>query len=444
MTNILFPNDFIFGVATSSYQIEGAVNKDGRGESIWDRFSATAGNIYDGSSGEVACNHYELWQNDLDLIKDLGFQAYRFSIAWPRILPEGRGKINQKGLDFYDRLVDGLLERGLEPHVTLYHWDLPQKLQDNGGWLNRYTVSAFSEYADTVTKRLGNRVRSYATLNEPWCSSYLGYGNGHHAPGLADKKMFLQAAHNLLLAHGSALPPMRSNAPESQHGIVLNFSPAYPASDKKEDIMAAKRQKGFQYEWFLDPILKAKYPALMLEAYQNDLPEIKPDDLTTIAAKIDFLGVNMYTRSLVKYSKDKWLNMDNVIEDVPRTAMGWEIFPDGLEQLLIDLNNDYKLPPVFITENGAAFDDKLINGRIKDQNRIDFYQGHLKAVSNAIQRGVDVRGYFAWSFMDNFEWAFGYEKRFGIVFVDFETQKRTPKDSAKWFTELLQNIKSKP
>lgn len=441
MTDFSFPKDFVFGVATSSYQIEGAVDKDGRGASIWDSFASISGNISDNSSGAVACNHYNLWQSDIDLIKELGFKAYRFSIAWPRIFPDGRGKINQKGLDFYDRLVDGLLELGLElePHATLYHWDLPQKLEDNGGWLNRDIVPTFVEYADTITSCLSDRVSSYATLNEPFISAYLGYGNGAHAPGLADNKFFLEAAHNLLLAHGSAIPVMRNNAPEAKHGIVLNFGPAYPATDSPKDIMAAKTYSGFQYKWFLDPLLKASYPKLMLDAYAEYLPSIQDNDLDTIAVKIDFLGVNMYTRYIIEHDENSWLNLNTVNNDAPRTAMGWEIYPDGLEHLLIYLNKEYKLPVIFITENGAAFDDVLEDGNVHDNARIDYFKGHLKAVSNAMKQGVDVKGYFAWSFMDNFEWSFGYEKRFGIIYVDFKTQERFPKDSAKWFSKFLKN-----
>ncbi|MEM7738376.1 MAG: GH1 family beta-glucosidase [Deinococcota bacterium] len=438
-----FPADFTWGVATSAYQIEGATETDGRGASIWDTFSATPGKTHGGHSGKVACNHYELWQQDLDLIRNLGVQAYRFSIAWPRIYPQGRGQLNPKGLDFYDQVVDGLLARNIEPHVTLYHWDLPQALEDKDGWLNRDIVPTFVDYAHTITERLGDRVTSFATLNEPWCSSFLGYGIGVHAPGIQDKASFLQAAHHLLLAHGEAIPVMRETAPNAQHGIVLNFEPAYPATDKEEDTLAAARYEGFYFKWYLEPLLKGSYPDDMLELYDDNLPDIQSADMARMAAPLDFLGINMYTRAVVTSDPSADLQFRQVrIDEVPRTAMDWEIYPEGLEQLLVNLHNDYELPPLFITENGAAFDDILRDGEVNDNVRIDYLERHLEAVSNAIQQGVDIRGYFAWSLMDNFEWAFGYDKRFGIVHVDYDTQTRTLKNSAKWYTEMIQQQRS--
>ena len=438
MSKLTFPKTFTWGVATSSYQIEGAINEDGRKPSIWDTFSNTPGKTHNGDSGAVACEHYHRWQDDLDLIKSLGVNAYRFSVAWPRIKPDGTGPTNPKGLEFYDRLVDGMLERGIKPFCTLYHWDLPQVLEDAGGWLNRDTVDAFVEYADVVTGALGDRVTSYATLNEPWCSAFLGYAIGHHAPGIQDMKKSLQATHHLLLAHGSALPVMRANAPEAQHGIVLNLMQVYPETQSAADVEAARRFDAFHDLLYLDPLFKGSYPQDVIEGLGDLAPDVQDGDLKTIAAPIDFLGLNYYTPAFVKDAPDApYPHAEGVEHDnVERTDMGWEVYPQGLEDLLLRLKRDYDLP-LFITENGAAYPDELENNHVHDSARVRYFEQHLNATANAIAKGADVRGYFAWSLMDNFEWAFGYDKRFGIVHVDFNTQVRTLKDSAHYYRDVI-------
>ena len=426
-----FPDHFLFGVATSSYQIEGAAHEDGRGASIWDTFCAEPGRVLDASNGDVACDHYHLWPSDLDLIRSLGADAYRFSIAWPRIQPDGKGAINPAGLDFYERLVDGMLERGLQPYATLYHWDLPQTLQDEGGWANRDTAFRFAEYARVVAERLGSRVQSYATLNEPWCSSILSYEIGEHAPGLRDRKLALAAAHHLMLGHGEAIAAMRGIVPDTKLGIVLNLQPAYPASDRPEDVAAARFSDGSFNRWFLDPILRAEYPADMWEAYGENVPHVHEGDLTRIAQPIDFLGVNYYSRSVngaagsVKPAESSY------------THMGWEVYPQGLTDLLVRLKDEYPVSSLYITENGAAYPDRLSGSEVHDPERVKYFQLHLAAVAEAVQQGVPVDGYFAWSLMDNFEWAHGYDKRFGLVYVDYATQQRTLKDSARWYQGLL-------
>ncbi|TDE85607.1 GH1 family beta-glucosidase [Deinococcus sp. S9] len=427
-----FPAGFTFGVATSAYQIEGATSEDGRGPSIWDTFCREPGRIRDGSSGDVACDHYHRWEADLDLIAALGVNAYRFSVAWPRVQPDGRGPVNAAGLDFYERLTDGLLARGIEPHVTLYHWDLPQPLQDTGGWPNRDTAERFAEYSAAVAGRLGDRVRSYATLNEPWCSSILSYEIGEHAPGLRDRRLALAAAHGLLLGHGLALPELRRQAPHAAAGIVLNLGPQMPASDRPEDVAAARLADGRFNRWFLEPLLRGEYPRDVWEACSADVPEVREGDLALIAAPLDFLGVNYYSRGVLSASGG------GVPAGAPVTAMGWEIYPQGLTDLLLRLQADYpSLPPILITENGAAFTDRLEDGRVHDPERVRYLQTHLAALRRALDAGVDVRGYFAWSLMDNFEWAYGYEKRFGLVYVDYPTQTRVLKDSGHWYRQFL-------
>ncbi|EYB68124.1 Beta-glucosidase [Deinococcus phoenicis] len=427
-----FPANFTFGVATSSYQIEGAAFEDGRGPSIWDTFCREPGRIRDGSRGDVACDHYHRWEADLDLIASLGVDAYRFSVAWPRVQPSGSGPVNAAGLDFYERLTDGLLARGVAPHVTLYHWDLPQPLQDAGGWTNRETAHRFAEYGAAVAGRLGSRVKSYATLNEPWCSSVLSYEIGEHAPGLQDRRLALAAAHGLLLGHGLALPEVRRLAPASQAGIVLNLGPQMPASDQPGDRAAARLADGRLNRWFLDPLLCGAYPQDVWDACGADVPEVREGDLALIAAPLDFLGVNYYSRGVLGAAGG------SVPAGASVTDMGWEIYPQGLTDLLTRLKADYPtLPPVVITENGAAFADQLQGGQVHDPARVQYLQTHLEALRQALAAGVDVRGYFAWSLMDNFEWAYGYEKRFGLVYVDYPTQTRILKDSAHWYRQFL-------
>ena len=431
----LLSSDFIFGVATSSFQIEGSA--DSREPSIWDTFCAEPGRIKDNSNGLVACEHVKHWRDDLALIKSLGVDAYRFSIAWGRVI-RADGSINAAGLQFYVDLVDTLQRDGIQAHVTLYHWDLPQYLEDRGGWLNRDTAFRFAEYAEVIGRALGNKVVSYATINEPFCSAYLSYEAGIHAPGHKNRQQGRQAAHHLLLAHGLALPILRQHAPAAQHGIVLNFSPCHPASDSSDDRRAAATAHAYHNLWYLQPLLQRSYPALLHELAPHEQPLVQPGDMDIIAQPLDFLGVNYYTRTVFR-AKNNWFS-DVPPQDSagkPLTCMGWEVYPQGLTEILIELKRSFaNLPPIYITENGAAFPDHLVNGAIDDHTRIDYYQTHLLAVHQSIEAGVDISAYFAWSLLDNFEWAEGYTKRFGIVYVDFDSQERILKSSARALQQL--------
>jgi beta-glucosidase len=436
-TEDAFPSDFVWGAATAAYQVEGAVREDGRGESIWDRFSATPGKVVNGDTGAVACDSYHRHGEDMRLIRELGLDAFRFSISWPRILPDGRGRVNAAGLDFYDRALDELLESGIEPYVTLYHWDLPQALEDAGGWPARDTVEAFAEFVEVVVSRLGDRVPNWITQNEPWVVSWLGYGLGEHAPGRTSEVDALAAAHHVLLAHGRAAQVLRREAPQARVGVTVDLYPMYPLTDADADVAAARLLDGSRNRWFLDPIFGRGYPADMLEQYAGILPRIEEGDLGAIAAPLDFLGVNYYSRTVVRAGLDP---ASPVVVDVPgaeRTEMGWEVYPDGLKDLLVRLHRDYELPDVYITENGAAYPDDRRNGNVSDPKRISYVERHLAALRDAIAEGVPVRGYFVWSLLDNFEWAFGFSRRFGIVYVDFETLERVPKDSFKWYRDFI-------
>jgi beta-glucosidase len=427
-----FPSDFVWGAATAAYQVEGAATEDGRGESIWDRFSATPGKVVNGDTGAVACDTYHRYAEDIGLMRSLGIGAFRLSVAWPRILPEGRGRVNQPGLDFYDRLVDDLLANGLDPYVTLYHWDLPQVLEDRGGWPERETVEAFTEYTEIVVSRLGDRVRHWITQNEPWVASWLGYGQGVHAPGRKSDNDALAAGHHILLAHGRAAEVLRREAPTSEVGIAIDLVPMYPFSDTEADVEAARREDGFRNRWFLEPVLGRGYPDDMLERHAEILPPIADGDMATIAAPLDFLGINYYTRNVVRANGGEVR-----AEGSEHTEMGWEVYPDGLYRLLVDLQAAYEPPELYITENGAAFPDARENGRVPDARRVSYLEGHLDAVAAAIAEGVPVRGYFLWSLLDNFEWAFGYSRRFGIVYVDFDTLERVPKNSFTWYRDFI-------
>lgn len=446
MTYLQFPSTFLWGTATSSYQIEGAAREDGRGESIWDRFSHTPGKIEDGSTGDVACDHYHRWQDDIALMKGLGMQAYRFSVAWPRILPEGRGRINQAGLDFYSRLVDGLLDAGITPFATLYHWDLPQALQDRGGWPARATAEAFVEYADVVSQALGDRVKHWITHNEPWCASILSYQIGEHAPGLHNWPAALSAAHHLLLSHGWAVPVLRRNSPGAEVGITLNFTPATPASQRPEDIEACSQFDGYFNRWFIDPVYRGTYPQDMVEAYteRGHLPAgglsfVRGGDMEAIATPTDFLGVNYYTRAVIG-ATEQGRSEPEVAEmfNVERTEMGWEVYPEGIYDLLVRLHNEYRPARLYVTENGASYSDGPGNdGQVMDERRQRYLRDHFAACKRAIDEGVPLAGFFVWSLMDNFEWAKGYTQRFGIVWVDYETQQRLPKKSALWYSRVI-------
>lgn len=440
-----FPADFVWGVATSSYQIEGAIHADGRGESIWDRFCAQKGTIADGTSGEFACDHYNRWASDVAMMAELSVQAYRFSIAWPRILPAGRGKVVPAGLDFYDRLVDGLLAKGIEPWITLYHWDLPQALEDEGGWTARSTAEAFVDYARVVAERLGDRCKRWITHNEPWCASVLGYLNGEHAPGLKDNHAHLTSSHHILLSHGWAVPVIRDAVPDAEVGITLNLCPAVPASPSSADQAATTRFDAWFNRWYLDPISGRGYPQDLLEAYKaeqyiDDWSFIQPGDLEAMGARNDFLGINYYSRGIIR--SDKVPEEENAPAEITSqgepTDMGWEVWPQALQDLLERVHADYDFPAIYITENGAAYDTPPDDeGRVHDTRRRAYFQGHLAASHRAIASGVPLKGYFGWSLMDNFEWAFGYEKRFGLVWVDYETQQRIPKESALWYRDVI-------
>ena len=434
-----FGPGFLWGCATSSYQIEGARDADGRAESIWDRFAATPGRIRDGSSGAVACDHYHRWPEDLDIARDLGLSAYRFSIAWPRIF-DGSGRApNAKGLDFYERLVDGMLERGLQPWATLYHWDLPQWLQERGGWAERATVDAFAELADAVTRRLGDRVRHWITHNEPWCTAMIGNYEGWHAPGLTDFGTALQVAHHVLLSHGKAVPVIRANVPDAQVGISLSLHPLRPASADPRDAAAMARHDGLRYRWFLDPLYGRGYPAATLAQVGAAAPTVLPGDLDAIAVPTDFLGVNYYFPETVAHAPGHG-PLDARIEAAQGevTAMGWPVAPQGLSELLARIDGDYRPGPMYVTENGACYDDEVgPDGSVRDVGRRRYLMRHLAALRQAVDDGVPVRGYFAWSLLDNFEWAEGYLRRFGLVHVDYATQQRRLKDSAKWYRAFL-------
>jgi beta-glucosidase len=433
---------FVWGAATAAFQIEGATKVDGRGESIWDRFAATKGKVAFGDTGDPACEHYYRWREDLDLMKSLGLEGYRFSISWPRIQPTGRGPANTRGLDFYRALVEGMLERGIRPLATLYHWDLPQALEDEGGWGSRDVVDRFTEYAAILFDHLGDLVPDWITHNEPWVTSFLGYAYGTKAPGVTDWPTALRAAHHSLLAHGSAVKAYRAGNGTGNIGITLDLTVAKPASASPADVAAAARRDGYQNRWFLDPIFRRSYPADMVELYEERLGAldfVRDGDLELIAQPIDFLGINFYRPNVVEAAEDdSVLGLTELDLDAEHTAMGWPIVPSSFTELLVRLDRDYGGVPFVITENGAAFEDRLDGADVvEDDRRVAYLAGHIEAVQRAREQGVDVRGYYVWSLLDNFEWEHGYGKRFGIVFVDFPTQRRIPKRSALWYRDLI-------
>lgn len=445
MTFDAFPSGFLWGAATSAAQIEGSAGADGRGESIWDRYAAVPGNIEDGSSPAVACDHYRRWREDVGLMQWLGLGAYRFSIAWPRILPRGRGPINARGLDFYDALVDGLLAAGIRPFVTLYHWDLPQALEDRGGWGVRETADAFVEYTAAVSERLGDRVRHWATHNEPWCIATLGHEEGKHAPGHRDPAEALRVAHHLLVSHGRAVRVLRENSRGAEVGIVLNLVPVAAESDSAADRDAARRFDGAFNRWYLDPIFRGRYPedAVADRVRRGhlagpELPFVVDGDLAAAAEPIDFLGVNYYSRLVVRAGADGEPVAVAMVAPEALTDMAWEVFPDALDPLLIRLSREYAPRRLYITENGAAYTDHAgPDGRVRDARRVAFLEGHLAAARRALDAGVPLAGYFAWSLLDNFEWAHGYAKRFGLFEVDFASQRRTPRESAHRYRQII-------
>jgi beta-glucosidase len=460
-----FPTGFVWGSATASYQIEGAVAEDGRRPSIWDTFSHTAGKVRNDDTGDVACDHYHRMPEDIAIMAELGLQAYRFSVAWPRIVPTGSGGVNRAGIDFYSRLVDELLARDIAPLVTLYHWDLPQPLEDDGGWTNRATAERFAEYAAVVGQALGDRVSTFTTLNEPWCSAYLGYASGVHAPGRTSNADALSAVHHLNLAHGLGSTALRSVLPRSgKVSVTLNLAQVRPASDSAEDLDAARHVDGLSNRIFLDPMLRGRYPADVLDDLQHitDWSFIRDGDTELINTPLDVLGINYYsparvaaaTPELLGQLAGRWVNDPSgtdgptaypgtdlavsIPQDGPYTAMRWRIEPSSLTELLVRVHRDYPDLALMITENGAAFDDVVAgDGAVHDTDRISYLHGHLGAVHDAIAAGVDLRGYFVWSLMDNFEWAWGYSKRFGIVHVDYPTGERLIKDSARWYRDVI-------
>jgi beta-glucosidase len=449
----VIPRDFIFGVATSAHQIEGATREDGRGECIWDRYSATPGKIEDASNASVACDHYHRWRDDLGLMRELGVDAYRFSIAWPRIFPTGTGAVNEAGLAFYDRLVDALLEAKIRPFVTLYHWDLPQALQDVGGWTARSVVPAFERFTEAVARRLGDRVQDWVTINEPWCISVLGHAEGKHAPGHESWTEALLAAHHTLLAHGRAVKLLRRWSQGARVGIALNLVPGVPASESAWDAEACRQFDGGFNRWYLDPIYGRGYPADAVEDLvaagrlaSAELPFVQPGDLEDMATPTDFLGVNYYSRGIIRSrAVPESENAPRKVQEPSKDAltdMGWEVWAPGLTDLLVRVHRDYSPKSIYVTENGAAYSTGPgADGRIHDPLRVSYLETHLAEVERSIALGVPLLGYFHWSLLDNFEWGHGYTKRFGLAWVDYETGRRTLKDSGLRYAELIRQTR---
>jgi beta-glucosidase len=451
---VTFPPDFLWGAATAAYQIEGAANEDGRAPSIWDTFSHTPGQVIEGHTGDVACDHYHRFRDDVRLMARLGLKSYRFSVSWPRVQPAGSGRANQQGLDFYRRLVDELLANDIEPWLTLYHWDLPQTIEDAGGWPARDTAARFAEYAALTHSALGDRVRYWTTLNEPWCSAFLGYGSGTHAPGVRDGAAAVRAAHHLMLGHGLAVRAMRAARPDHELGITLNLYPVSPQTESPGDLDAARRIDGLANRFFLDPVLLGEYPADVVADLREvtDFEHVHDDDLAVISTPLSVLGINYYSRNVVAAPRDgvapepyrrapsSWPGSEKVrfvTRGVPVTDMGWEIDAPGLVETLQRVHRDYPDVPLAVTENGAAFVDRLVDGVVDDPDRVAYFDSHLRACHEAIASGVPLRGYFVWSLMDNFEWAWGYTKRFGMIYVDYDSQLRIPKSSARWYAEVI-------
>jgi beta-glucosidase len=446
---VRFPPDFLWGAATAAYQIEGAAAAGGRSPSIWDEFSRKPGAVAGGDTGDVACDHFHRYREDVALMSSLGLRSYRFSVAWPRVQPGGRGPANAAGLDFYRRLVDELLVGGITPWITLYHWDLPQDLEDAGGWPNRDTAERFAEYAGLVYDALGDRVRWWTTLNEPWVSAFLGYSAGVHAPGRTEPEAALAASHHLLLGHGLAAAAIRARTPDAEVGITLNLGTVEPATDAAADLDAARRIDGLTNRLFLDPLLLGRYPADVLAdvAAITDFGFVRPGDLEVISAPLAMLGVNYYRGAAVAdgpagpvgpTAQPGSEHVRHIPRGLPTTAMDWEIDPDGLTGTLRMIADNYPAVPLYITENGAAFDDKVgPDGEVDDPQRVEYYAEHLRACHEAIEAGIPLRGYFAWSLLDNFEWAYGYDKRFGLIYVDYATQARIPKASARFYADVI-------
>jgi beta-glucosidase len=440
-----FPDDFLWGTATSAYQIEGSPTADGAGRSIWHRFSHTPENTFLDQTGDVACDHYRRYADDVAIMGELGLNAYRFSIAWGRILPEGTGRVNQKGIDFYSRLVDELLKKGIKPNATLYHWDLPEALDDRGGWLNRDIAEWFSDYATTMFEALGDRVALWSTLNEPWVVTDGGYLHGVLAPGHANLFEAPVATHNLMRSHGMAVQRFRASsaAKTGKIGIAINLEPKYPASESPEDLDATRRADAYMNRQYLDPVFLGSYPKELTEIFGEAWPDWPADDMRLIRQPIDFLGINYYTRNVTRYYREVLPLRARGVPQPGRitTQTDWEVFPEALTKILLWVAERYGSPPIYITENGAAFYDppSPIDGRIEDPLRVEYYRQHLRAAHDAMGKGVDLKGYFAWSLLDNYEWALGYSKRFGIVHVDYSTQQRTIKASGRYYAEVIRS-----
>jgi beta-glucosidase len=437
MASFGFPEDFLWGCATAAYQIEGASDEDGRGPSVWDEFAHRPGTIRDATTGDVACDHYHRYRDDLALLSGLSVGAYRFSISWPRVIPDGDGPINERGLDFYDRIVDELMHRGIEPFVTLFHWDLPLALERRGGWLNRRTSYAFVRYVEAVVRRLGDRVDRWITLNEPLSVIGAGYLAGRHAPGYRNPLKAIRALHHLLLGHGSAVTAIRALNPDARIGVANAFSPVHPLRASDERI--AERMSAVVNGLFMDPIFKGRYPREVEWMIHLLNRRIRPGDMDTIQVPLDFIGVNHYSRYIARKTFLPFIGfriMKPVYEGVLFTDMDWEVYPDGFHDILTWINAEYDNPPIYITENGAAYDDRRIEEEVHDADRIAFLKDYLRNVHRAMEDGCDVRGYFVWSFLDNFEWEYGLSKRFGLVYVDYETQRRVVKDSGRWYREI--------
>lgn len=433
MTTYKFPHNFLWGAATSAYQVEGAWNEDGRGESIWDRFSHTAGNVMNGDTGDIACDHYHHYKEDIALMGRLGLKAYRFSTSWSRVLPAGRGRVNPKGLDFYDRLVDHLCAANIEPLLTLYHWDLPQALQNEGGWDNRDIAYAFADYAALMVKRLGDRVKYWITINEPSVITHIGFMTGEHAPGFKDQRMAYQVAHHLMVAHGLSVQAIRAARPDAKAGIVLNLSMAEPASDHPEDAATAQKYWEENEILFPDLLFKGHYPPAVYDMVGKNMPKIQAGDMALITQKLDYVGINYYSRNV--FGANGRLER---VEGSEYTEMGWEVCAPALRRMLVRINKEYDLPPIIITENGAAFkDDVSADGRVHDPRRIEYLKNHFIQTRLAMLDGVDVHGYMVWSLMDNFEWGYGFSKRFGLIYVDYATQRRVIKDSGAWYAAVI-------
>jgi len=438
---------FKWGTATSSFQIEGNIDADGKLESIWDRFAKTPGKIKDTEHAEIACDHYNRWKEDFDLLEKLGVNSYRFSISWPRVVQSDLKQGNPKGIEYYDRLVDDLLSRNIDPFVTLNHWDIPQGFQEKGGWVDRESIEYFLDYVDIITNNLGDRVKNWITHNEPWIIAYLGYNEGTHAPGYKSLEKTLAVNHHLLLSHGLSVPIIRENSKDSKVGIALNLNPAYPASSSEADIKAAQLFDEYFNAWYLEPLYGNQYPENIIKSWKNEgkltqgLDFIKDDDFKVISEPTDFLGINYYSRAIIRCSKtEKHKNLPVEIVPGEKTKFDWEVFPQGLEELLVRINKDYSPKSIFITENGASYDSDIQGTEdINDVKRIEYLESHIHACKKAVDQGVPLQGYFCWSLMDNFEWAEGLNHRFGLIHVDFDTQKRIPKRSYKWYRKFLQD-----